>query len=364
MLGGSVRCGALALAAGLIGSVAFAAIAADVPGAQRPAAPNNGGAAPLEIKLSLRNIEERNSVFAGGYEGVACQTERPAGDWTLPDFGDRQPLWAVLQLGGTKRLLVLDRAPETNETLDDLLSGFGEKPTERAAFFTQAYFDANGNGNLLDDPVINGQFDSRGEYGYWARFGPIEASLDLGTGPFPYRFGLYASARTNSTPATPTANLLEEFSCSISPAACYEGEATEDGKRYRIALVDLNAKRSVPRTAGRPAVSDAGHGISEIRFPALRRPCGAGRQDLSRRVESVLRDADALPPSRGWPLHLPPAARAGSFLSEDRGQTDGSRHVRSRTRGPHPRGDVHVFLLRALPKRHGRQRLERARFLR
>ena len=79
-----------------------------------------------------------------GHLRVDNVLQPPEGEWKLPQLHSKLPIYNLVELGDRKHLLVLDR----------------QQPG--SPFYNRIYFDANANGDLTDDPAIDGSFNLRG----------------------------------------------------------------------------------------------------------------------------------------------------------------------------------------------------------
>lgn len=199
-----------------------------------PAAPAETESRPLEIRLTYGKIAAADMyVFNRGGAGLSFTTKPPAGDWKLPDVGDRQAVFTMIRLGDKGRLAVLDCVIESDAALDSLLSSFGEKAPTAAKFYNRLYFDANANGDLTDDPVIQGSFrEGQEDYGH-ASFALPEATVTALGGVLPYAFSLSVYGPMSTKP--------EQLRGTLSPMGVYRGRAElMGGTEYTVAIVDAN----------------------------------------------------------------------------------------------------------------------------
>ncbi len=101
-------------------------------------------------------------------------SEPPEGNWKLPTLNSDGSAYAVFDLGDVERLLILDR----------------QKPAD--FFFNRLYFDANGNGDLTDDPVADVTFERVGETGYKSAFPGMDVTTRIDGTAYPYSFRVTA----------------------------------------------------------------------------------------------------------------------------------------------------------------------------
>ena len=149
-----------------------------------------------------------------------------------------EPLYALVDLAGTKRLLLLDQA--------------GEKAT----FYDRLYFDTDGDGDLTDAPPLKGLPGPDRPGAKMANFPPLELTLD-GDGPGrPYCFTVRAYQRTlpllsrivrrratgSANPAgKPAAAAAKpQTSVYLAPHCYLAGRFDWAGKTYRVMVGDTN----------------------------------------------------------------------------------------------------------------------------
>jgi len=195
----------------------------------------------IEIKLTCqKKILTQSLEYERGI-APAFKTAAPQGNWTLPDFKNRKPLFALIRFGDAERLMIIDRSPENDAEMNDILSGFVDKLPDNAAFFNRLYFDANGNGNLTDDPVITAKpVPASWGDGYSVTFETIEASVPVKGGSLQNCFQLQLSTRMKCSASTSTADFVKALQTRLKPACYYEGKGEIDGGKYSVALVDGN----------------------------------------------------------------------------------------------------------------------------
>jgi hypothetical protein len=190
-----------------------------------------------------------------------------------PQYVSKHPFRAVAKLGSQEFAFALDIAapraekkatkpqPKEGKTKDqakeaaksDLLAalsralaggpremaaGDGAARPGRAIAYTRLYFDANANGDLTDDKVIEAEPTpemalSGRDYAY-SQYPRVDVTIDAGGTKIDYSFTL--SAQSNAmTDGTGYAHV------SLSAAAYREGEITLEGKKRRVALIDFNS---------------------------------------------------------------------------------------------------------------------------
>ncbi len=157
--------------------------------------------------------------FTRAIEEIA--TSAPRGDFKLPPLQSKEPLFALLELGGEPRLLVFDRADAGDP------------------FFNVLYCDADGDGDLTNDPALK-SVDAEALPGY-LELPPLDLKVRAGSGRADYslRVTLTSSALLEGGELSDPLD-LEDLSLQITPNCCYAGEAACAGGACRLLLADAN----------------------------------------------------------------------------------------------------------------------------
>jgi hypothetical protein len=184
----------------------------------------------LDVPLTYaRHPDEGESFRPGGTATLQSTLDRPSGEWKLPQLTSKQPIYAFAQLGDKNCLFILDR-----READDF-------------FYNRLYFDANGNKDLTDDPVIDGSFTVRNDGLCEAEFPPVDTKVDLGGRLSPYSFCLDVTyfcldLRGSGRPDREISrDLVDNFFHFRLVANCsYSGKFDLEGQTYRVFLGDGN----------------------------------------------------------------------------------------------------------------------------
>ncbi len=153
--------------------------------------------------------------------------QAPAGEWKLPKLNSKMSIYSETDMAGKKRLFLFDCKE----------SGYG--------FYDRVYFDANGNRDLTDDPIIeadNSNFDLNSANGM-VRFPKVDSTLTAGGKEFPYSFYIYVryTGRTSTGELTKKDIQDDGFSIGLGTNCWYEGEFDLDGQHFQLVLADSNA---------------------------------------------------------------------------------------------------------------------------
>ena len=186
----------------------------------------------IEVPLSYLAFPEEDAAYCpGGYGRQTLSASPPPGDWTLPDFSDKHPLYAVMELGDSRFLAVLDRKPAN------------------APFYNRLYFDRNGNGDLTDEePLVTTDEQDASQSYHSCAFPSVDVLMETAGQIFPRRLAWYLSGSIppNSVGSDPRAEAarLRTMNLFVRSACAYMGEFQLDGKAYRLALSDTTANGS------------------------------------------------------------------------------------------------------------------------
>ena len=197
----------------------------------------------LDVPLKFVRQSDRSPFLVPGYGTIHGQTQRPAGDWKLPHLVGGEPLYALVPLGDEKRLMVFD-STEAKKCIYDRL-----------------YFDANGNGDLTDDPAINGTLRQRSANYRTAEFSSIDCTIKVDGAPQPYNF---AVTLTSFAVNGKNRKLPMQTNIRLRVTCGYVGEFDLNGRRYQVALGDRNANGRFDDCAHAPQKPTANNANNRI----------------------------------------------------------------------------------------------------
>ncbi len=180
----------------------------------------------FEVPLTYQRSAKESTGPSFGIGNLKETYEPPAGDWKLPAFTSKKPAYVLAKLGDQERLFVFDQ----------------QKPED--SFYNRLYFDANGNKDLNDDPVIDGTIEKESHFTS-TRFPPIDMTIPVDGKALPYsaipsvmRFEPGFVLRWLSS-ALGGGSDTPEFG--LQPNCDYTGDFDLEGKRYTVRLEDANA---------------------------------------------------------------------------------------------------------------------------
>lgn len=94
----------------------------------------------IEVPLDYVKYPDKPETYLpAGMARLTYELDPPPGSWKFPDFVSAHPIYSLVKLGDEELLLVLDRQKTEDER------------------YNRIFFDANGNRNLTDDPIIDGR---------------------------------------------------------------------------------------------------------------------------------------------------------------------------------------------------------------
>ena len=193
---------------------------------------------PVDFGLRMESPRE---LVGWSHQSVEQGKGKPPADCRLPELADKKPTWFTLRLGGRERVGILD--------------GLSSLPKSAGRLF----FDANANGDLTDDPVLEGLraggFDVDDSMMWFGAFPPCDLVIEENgtTRPYSIRWAAYSM---NMPMFGRRTEIMPSSNCS------YRGEFELGGTRYRIGLVDNNCDGRFDATdlASRPVSAETESG--------------------------------------------------------------------------------------------------------
>ena len=192
----------------------------------------------IVVPLFYDRSKDANSPYR--YYGTtfhSLESERPAGDWTLPEPKDEQTMYGTVQLGDSEFLAIVDRQ-STND-----------------AFYNRVLLDRNGNRDLTDDQPLLGKAQMRGREDYFDYSFPwIDLDIESGGRRLPYSIGLRVSGAMPPRDGDETSGRygMRMPNLGVSPNCAYLGEFAVDGVGFRMALYDGTANGTFDDRASSP----------------------------------------------------------------------------------------------------------------
>ena len=212
--------------------------------------------------MKSRNLGLIGVLICGVFIGVACAADTPQVKMTLipsdamPELGGYRPQQAKLS---PDRPAELKKAPDLVSPLYGKIP-FGGKSylvvvDEPEGHDTKIYVDANGNGDLTDDPPVEWnkkQYPGQNGAQLTNYMGKIQLPLTAGDKLATVSLGAYRFDK-NDTQRAALKDILFYYS-----DYAYEGQITLGGKEYRAMLADDNATGDF---RGKPASGRSGSGV-------------------------------------------------------------------------------------------------------
>jgi len=180
------------------------------------------------VHLEYGKNAEVKGIAPYGSAFLRPQAERPAGDWKLPSFAGAEPLFCMAKLGDSEYLIVLDA------------SGGGEH-------YDRAWLDRNGDGNLSDEPALEGEVAVFEGGFYSVDFeDTIDVEYELDGARLPYCLGLRVSGNDmrelmENLPEGGLEGVVGgrwHVYANLTTGCCYSGRFELDGRDYLVRLAD------------------------------------------------------------------------------------------------------------------------------
>ena len=125
----------------------------------------------MEVNLEYQMYPEDWKDFRPWGNGQFQKTFiKPEGDWKFPEFNSEKPVYSWLELGDTKRLVILDQKDKSD------------------SFYNRIYFDADANKDLTNDPVINATEEREQSHNIRIAFPVVQTSYMIGEVEMPYAY--------------------------------------------------------------------------------------------------------------------------------------------------------------------------------
>ncbi|MCC6486159.1 MAG: hypothetical protein IT364_01550 [Candidatus Hydrogenedentes bacterium] len=186
-------------------------------------------AAAVDVSLTYVTQTNKSEFFPSGYQNAEVTLDAPPGQWKLPEFVASKPAYALLEFGDRKHLMVFDFAKAEDD------------------FYQRLFFDANGNADLTDDPIVNSAMERQGrrEEMYQTAFDPVDAMITVGGKELPYRFTpqLLCFLVNRGKKVTEGDN-WRNINFYLRSACAYRGSLILDDTSYSIWLGDQNGNGS------------------------------------------------------------------------------------------------------------------------
>jgi hypothetical protein len=174
------------------------------------------GAAPSDYALRL-TTPQHFFMQLGGASGGSDNAEFRRLVQKEPQYRAPVPFRGVAKLGSRGYAFALDSSGP------------------RAAGYNKLYFDANGNGDLTDDPPFTATDVTSGSGVVQSQFPRVDVKLEADGKPFDYSFLLSAICRQSGSGSEAYASVA------LYSAAVREGYLAEGKKRTRLILLDCNS---------------------------------------------------------------------------------------------------------------------------
>ena len=180
----------------------------------------------IEVPLNYEKYDENQQTFRPfGAMRPQMLPEPPEGEWKLPDPVGDKPLYTVIKLADSDRLSVIDR----------------QKPDD--PYYNRIYFDSNGNGDMTDDPAVDGTIRKFNDDYYNVTFPVIDTEIKVDGAVLPYSFMPQVSGmgfeKAGDVEIT-AENIRRYVNCYFEINCSYSAEFQMDGRSYRVMLGDTD----------------------------------------------------------------------------------------------------------------------------
>ena len=181
----------------------------------------------VQVPLKYAKYPDGSKSFHPyGSIGLDKTTKPPSGQWKTLRLISEYPVYAFVKIGDKKRLCVLDRQKKND------------------IFYNRLYFDANGNRDLTDDPVIDGTFQPTDRNQYCrVDFPSVDTTIEVDGKSLPYSFrpDVYTSRLNQLSKKRNIERNIDRYVRFYLRVNCsYSGEFKVNGQSYRIVLGDRN----------------------------------------------------------------------------------------------------------------------------
>lgn len=158
-----------------------------------------------------------------GTTRLHLQIQPPEGTWKWPEFKSPRPLYVMTSIGRQERILVLDRLRSED------------------AFYTRAYFDANANRDLTDDPPLDGTLEKQRDRYVMVAFDPIDTTAQVGEHTLPYCFSLRFQCWDQTQFEAAAPDELNRFASLVLLIHCqYTGTFALSNQTYYCQILDTD----------------------------------------------------------------------------------------------------------------------------
>ena len=180
----------------------------------------------LEIPLRYERFPDDAKLPFDNYS--RSMISLPTGDWGLPVFNTKNPLYYFVTVGTSKKLLIFD----TQDT------------GEFRGIYNRVYFDANGNRDFFDDAVTDGITNYSPDDGWYSVTYPaLNTHIMVDDIILPFSFRIKVS--TNNIwelkkNLFKSRDIRDYFTVSFALNSGFSGDVSLDDKTYKITFCDAN----------------------------------------------------------------------------------------------------------------------------
>jgi hypothetical protein len=180
----------------------------------------------IDVPLKYqKHPAELDDFYPRGSISLTETMEPPSGEWKFPALVSEHPIYAFVKIGDTQKLCILDQ-----QNASDRL-------------YNRFYLDSNGNGDLTDDPFVEGTVKfAQNNQRYTVDFPGVDTKIEIEGKSVPYSFRPSASVRSAQLERRGfTKESIRRYVAVVLRLNCsYTGEFKIKGQKYRVILGDYN----------------------------------------------------------------------------------------------------------------------------
>ena len=189
----------------------------------------------LEAEISYKKHDSRSREFQPyGSSSLPKKLEKPEGDIKIPELNSEKPIFSEIQLGDTKRIIIVDMQKKNNP------------------FYNRLYYDANENLDLTDDKVLDAVAPQNMNRNYVnLEFLDIDATYKVDGKTLPYSFAVrvYCFFSSPSKKELTDQVIQQNLNLNIRTKCSYNGKIKYKNNTYNFNLNDRNANGLFSDTA-------------------------------------------------------------------------------------------------------------------
>jgi len=180
----------------------------------------------IDVPLKYqKHPAESEGFYPSGSISLEEMMEPPPGEWKFPALVSEHPIYAFVKIGDKQKLCVLDHQVA------------GSK------FYNRFYLDSNGNGDLTDDPFVEGTVKlAQNNRSYTVAFPGVDTRIEIDGKSIPYSFRPSIRVRRDQLERRgfTKESIRRYIVVGLRLNCSYTGEFKIKGQKYRVILGDSN----------------------------------------------------------------------------------------------------------------------------